>query len=189
MSWSIPRPFLRRSPSERAGWSASVLPTLSVLPSLHLEVRPDARLTGWYPRRCPPNVPRSHRPVQVGQRLIRWDLGTISKMAFRRPRPSFRSSLAIEALALWLWRHRTEARTVTRSLPSVIHRVRSGEAKAALAEVRPIARQARSIDRSRQTIKGQRLGLADRVARLRGSGKGRPPSAADLSLPDNSDLI
>ncbi len=80
---------------------------------------------------------------------------------------------------MWLWRHRSEAGAVTRSLPSVIRQARSGETKAALAEVRPIARQARSIDRSRQTLKGERLGLADRVARLRGAGKNRPPSSTD----------
>lgn len=101
------------------------------------------------------------------------------EMPARRPRFSFRSSILLEGAALWLWRHRSEAGAVTRSLPSVIRRARAGEAKAALAEVRPIARQARSIDRSRQTLKGERFGLADRVARLRGSGRDRPPSVND----------
>lgn len=114
--------------------------------------------------------------VSSSPRLITSELGTISQMALARPRLSFRASLVLEGLALWLWRHRSEAGAVARSLPSTIRRARSGEMKAALAEVRPIARQARSIDRSRQTIKGERLGVAERVARLRVPGKDRPPT-------------
>ncbi len=81
---------------------------------------------------------------------------------------------------MWLWRHRSEAGAVAQSLPSVIRRARSGETKAAFADVRPIARQARSIDRSRQKLKGERVGLADRVARLRRPGKDDPPNSTDL---------
>lgn len=57
----------------------------------------------------------------------------------------------------------------------MIRRASRGEVKAAVAAVRPVAAQARSIDRSRQAMKGERLGLADRVSRLRSAGKARPP--------------
>ena len=58
---------------------------------------------------------------------------------------------------------------MARSLPTVVRRARNGEAKAAFVDLRPLAAQGRSIDRSRQRIKGERVGLAERVARLRRS--------------------
>ena len=85
-----------------------------------------------------------------------------------------RTSAFSNALALWLWRHRSEVREWARSSPSLWRRTFAGEGRQALAEIRPIAQEARSIDRARRRQAGERAGLAQRMSMLRRGAAGIP---------------
>ena len=93
-----------------------------------------------------------------------------------------RTSAFSNAIALWLWRHRSEVREWVRSSPLLWRRAAAGEGRQALAEVRPIAQEARAVDRARRRQAGERAGLAQRLSILRRGAPGISSAGNKTSL-------
>ena len=170
-TWPIPRPCAcSMTPKETPTTSCSVA-----------ERKKRADPSGYFKRaRYHDRAPRRLIAPAAGDAIVgptfhRLLPGYLHTMALPRPRLSLRSSLLLDGLAVWLWRHRSEATAVARSLPNVIRRARADGRRAALGDFLPVAKQARSIDRSRRAISGRQSGLADRISRLRPPRNDRAP--------------
>lgn len=104
-------------------------------------------------------------------RLIGRRTGYLVIMNVFRLSRKLRSTLLVDGLALWAWRHRDEVRTWGRSFPSLVRGARSGRGvkvlKDTFTETRSLAAQARSVDRQRLVNQGNRSRVVDKVSALR----------------------